>query len=97
MEFLVRIAVVWPPDGDQTQLAELREREAAVARELAAEGLLTRLWRVPGRWANVGIWTAADADELHAALLRLPFFPWLDIRVEPLAGHPNDPGSRGDS
>lgn len=93
MDFLVRISVTWPPDGDPALLDELRKREAEVAIELAAEGRLVRLWRIPGRWANVGIWSGADADELHAALTRLPFLPWLDIHVEPLATHPNDPGT----
>ena len=32
------------------------------------------------------------ASELHAALSSLPFYPWLEIQVTPLAVHPSDPG-----
>jgi muconolactone D-isomerase len=45
------------------------------------------MWRVPGRVANVGIWQATDATELHEALASLPLFPYIDARVTPLAQH----------
>lgn len=91
-EYLVYIEVHWPPDGDEELKASLIAAEGARARELIAEGILCRLWRVPGRWANWGVWKAASAGELHRALSSLPFFPWLDVRVHPLAAHPSDPG-----
>jgi muconolactone D-isomerase len=50
-----------------------------------------RLWRIPGRTANWGLWRANDATELHDALISLPCGP-MDIEVMPLARHPNDPG-----
>lgn len=96
MEFLVRIDVRWPAGGDPAQRAELVEKEKARSRELAAAGLLRRLWRIPGRWSNYGLWQAKDATELHAALASLPFYPWLDIDVHPLAQHPSDPETRSD-
>jgi muconolactone delta-isomerase len=70
---------------------EILQAEAVRAHELAAAGILRRLWRVPGRRANWGIWVAATTDELHAALESLPLFPYLSITVHPLATHPNDP------
>ena len=91
MEFLVRIEVRWPPDGDAALKADLVEKERARSRELAASGVLKRLWRIPGRWANYGLWQAKDATELHAAIASLPFFPWLDVEVTALAAHPSDP------
>jgi muconolactone D-isomerase len=93
MEFLVRIEVRWPADGDPARKAELAEKEAARSRELAAAGILKRLWRIPGRWANYGLWDAPDATALHAAITSLPFFPWLDVEVTPLAQHPSDPSN----
>lgn len=92
MEFLVNITVQWPPDGDEGRKAELVSAEADRARTLQAEGTLRRLWRIPGQWANVGVWEAADATALHEVLASLPFFPWLEIKVIPLARHPSDPG-----
>jgi muconolactone D-isomerase len=97
MEFLVRIQVRWPPDGDESVKEGLIAREAARARELASSGLIVRLWRSPGRWANLGIWKAKDATELHEAISSLPFFPWLEVHVEPLAHHPSDPAGLGGS
>ncbi len=91
-EYLVHIQVNWPPDGDEALKSRLIAAERARAVELIADGVLRRLWRVPGRWANWGVWRAADADELHQAIASLPFFPWLDVRVHPLAAHPSDPG-----
>jgi muconolactone delta-isomerase len=87
MDFLVHMEVtIRIESGD-----ELLEKEAARARQLAAAGILRRLWRVPGRRANWGIWVAATTDELHAALASLPLFPYMSITVHPLATHPNDP------
>jgi len=83
--------VISIPDGG------LLEREAQRARELAAAGILCRLWRIPGRRANWGIWNTATIDELHTALASLPLYPYLSITVHPLAKHPNDPGAPGGS
>jgi muconolactone D-isomerase len=92
VEFLVHIEVLWPPDADPDEKARLIAAEGARARELIAEGRIRRLWRIPGRWANYGLWEAPDATVLHAALSSLPLSPWCDIEVEPLATHPSDPG-----
>lgn len=91
MEFLVRIEVHWPPDGDPARRAELIGLEAQRAAELSREGSIVRLWRIPGSWANVGIWQAPDATVLHDKIRSLPFSPWLSVVVEPLAHHPSDP------
>jgi muconolactone D-isomerase len=92
VEFLVEIEVTFPPDGDPQQRADLIAAEDKRGRELAAEGIIKRLWRQPGRWANFGIWEAPDATALHTAISSLPFFPWLKVKVNPLAAHPTDPG-----
>jgi muconolactone D-isomerase len=92
MEFLVHMEVSGIQIGSEAEKA-LREQEAARARELATAGILIRLWRVPGRRQNWGIWNALDEDRLHEALASLPLFPYLAITVHPLAAHPNDPVS----
>ena len=91
MEFLVHIEVLWPAGGDAAELARLSAAERARAGELATEGRLKRLWRIPGRRANWGLWEAEDATVLHAAIGSLPLFPWLSVDVHPLAAHPSDP------
>ena len=78
------------------ELARLVDAERARAGELAAAGTIQRLWRVPGRRANYGLWSAPDATALHEAISSLPFFPWLDIEVIALAEHPSDPARSSD-
>ncbi len=91
MDFLVHITFSWPAGITAEEQQRLGAAEHARARELAAAGTLKRLWRIPGQRANWGIWHAADATELHAAIASLPMFPHLTATVHPLGAHPNDP------
>ena len=95
MEFMVHITVNYPLDGDRETLAELKAAESKRAAELAAEGVIKKIWRKTGQKANVGIWHAADATHLHTAIARLPLFPWLEVEVWLLSDHPNDPKKYG--
>jgi muconolactone D-isomerase len=88
MEFLVRIQVGLPVDMPAAERERLLEAEAARARELMANKNLLRIWRVPGRQANVSLYEATDATELHGIISSLPLWPWIEVRVEPLATHP---------
>lgn len=94
MEFLLRIKVTFPPDGDPEEKARRIAAEGVRARELAAQGIIKRVWRIPGQWANYGIWEAPDATTIHDAVISLPMWPYLEVEVTPLAAHPNDPGAR---
>ena len=87
MEFLVQIQVTLPLELSSTRRQELMEHEQARGRELKNEGVIRRIWRIPGRTANVGIWDAADPTALHEALSSLPMFPYIDAKVTPLATH----------
>ena len=88
MEFLVSIEVRTPVDMDPDRLAEIQAAEAVRARALVEQGLLKRIWRIPGRRANVSLYEASDATALHAAISSLPLFPYLDVQVQALATHP---------
>jgi len=90
MEFLVRTENRMPPDAPDELRNSLRAAERVRADELRAAGMLKRLWRVPGRWATVGLYEAPDATTLHDALASLPMWPWMDVTVEPLATHPQE-------
>jgi muconolactone D-isomerase len=96
MEFMVHIKNTFPADGSKELLAQLVKQEGERAAELAANGIIKKLWRRAGQKSNVGIWVADDATQLHSALSSLPFFPWLEVEVWPLAEHPNDPKKYGD-
>ena len=91
MEFLVHITIALPPGMPSDERQALYDAESARAASLATAGRLVRLWRIPGRTANWGLWHANDATELHDVLTSLPMWPYMDIEVTPLAEHPNDP------
>ena len=88
MEFLVQIQVSLPADMPPDDRERLVEQERSRGLALKRSGVIVRIWRIPGRTANVGIWRAEDATALHEAIASLPLFPWLDANVTPLARHP---------
>ncbi|WP_199435504.1 muconolactone Delta-isomerase [Qaidamihabitans albus] len=95
MEFLVHIEIRWPADAPEEDRERIFAEECEQGQQLARDGLLRRVWRVPGRWANWSLYEATDATELHRALTTLPLYPWMDIEVHALAEHPNDPQALG--
>ncbi|MEW2400846.1 muconolactone Delta-isomerase family protein [Streptomyces sp. NPDC046862] len=90
MEFLVRTENKLPVDTPDDLREKLRGAERERALELREAGILKRLWRVPGRNATIGLYEAADAAQLHDALVSLPMWKWMDITVEALATHPQE-------
>jgi muconolactone delta-isomerase len=95
MEYLVTM-ITHVPDGTSEQAVDdVRAREAAHTRELAAQGYVLRLWRPPlrpGEWRTLGLFAAHDADRLEEVLASMPLRVWRTDGVTPLAPHPNDPG-----
>lgn len=89
-QFLVEVAIDIG-DLDAATVAALRAAEGRRAAELRAEGTLQAIWRVRGRWANVGIWRAANEAALRTALDTLPLRPYMRITVTSLDPHPSDP------
>ncbi|MCZ3115115.1 hypothetical protein NYZ21_21995 [Acinetobacter baumannii] len=45
------------------------------------------MWRVVGQYANVSIFDVKDNDELHTLLTSLPLYPFMEMKVTPLAQH----------
>jgi len=91
MEFLVHIKISWPTDMDPDMKSRIIKEEQDYAGDLAEKGILVRMWRIPGRQENYGIWNASDATHLHEIISSLPVFPYMTVTVEPLAIHPVDP------
>ncbi|WP_328623734.1 muconolactone Delta-isomerase family protein [Streptomyces sp. NBC_00353] len=88
MEFLVRLETQLPATMSPAERNALLERESAQGRELRRDGVIKAIWRLPGRLANVGIWTVDGAEALHSALASLPAWPWMTVTVTTLAAHP---------
>ncbi len=94
MEYLVEMTTHVPARTPQDAIDDLRAREAARSRELAAQGHLLRLWRPPlqpGEWRTLGLFAAADEGELEDVLASMPLRVWRTDQVTPLSPHPNDP------
>ncbi|AZM48430.1 MULTISPECIES: muconolactone Delta-isomerase family protein [Streptomyces] len=91
MEFLINIRITWPEGMDPEYKDSVSQAERRRAAELAEAGHLVRMWRVPGRTDNWGLWRAADPTEMHAIISSLPVWPWMDVTVHALAVHPVDP------
>jgi muconolactone delta-isomerase len=91
-EFLTTLTVSVRAGAD---VEDVFAREAQRARELAEQGALRRLWRLPGGGRNLGLWQARDEDELADVLRSLPMTAagWLGIDTVPLTPHPSDPAA----
>jgi muconolactone delta-isomerase len=95
MEYLVDMTTHVPEGTPETDVDDIRGREAARSRELAAAGNLLRLWRPPlgpGEWRTLGLFAADDGGQLEKVLASMPLRVWRTDEVTPLAPHPNDPG-----
>jgi muconolactone delta-isomerase len=95
MEYLVTMTTHVPEGTPDQAVADIRGREAARSRELAAQGHLLRLWRPPlrpGEWRSLGLFAAADDGQLEEVLASMPLRVWRTDEVTALSPHPNDPG-----
>jgi muconolactone delta-isomerase len=96
VEYLVTMTTHVPDGTPEEAVLDMRTREAAHSRELAAEGHLLRLWRPPlqpGEWRSLGLFSADDEAELEEVLASMPLRVWRSDEVTALAAHPNDPKS----
>lgn len=89
MLFHVRMDVRIPQDMDPDARADIVAREKEYAQELQRAGTWPHLWRVVGEYANISIFDVDSNDDLHEILSGLPLFPYMDVRVTPLAQHPS--------
>jgi muconolactone delta-isomerase len=95
MEYLVTMTTSVPDGTSEQELSDVRGREAARSRELAAQGHLLRLWHPPlqpGEWRTLGLFAAADKGQLEKVLSSMPLRVWRTDQVTPLSPHVNDPG-----
>lgn len=85
--YLVAITVELPPEMPEAERAALLQRERERGLQLRSEGTIEDIWRLPGRLANVGVWSARNASEIDEAIGSLPVWPWTRVEVTPLADH----------
>ncbi len=94
MDFLVSMTTRVPEGTPEAAVDDVRAREAARSRQLAAQGHLLRLWRPPlqpGEWRTLGLFAAEDSAQLETVLASMPLRVWRTDEVTPLDPHPDDP------
>ena len=99
MEYLLTMTTQVPEGTSEAAVQDIRTREAARSRELAAQGHLLRLWRPPlqpGEWRTLGLFAADDGTQLEEVLASMPLRVWRTDEVTPLSPHPNDPARQTD-
>ena len=89
MLFHVRMDVRLPPDMPADRADLLKKEEKALAQRLQEQGQWRHLWRIAGQYANVSLFDVAGNEELHALLMSLPLYPYMQIEVMPLCRHPS--------
>ena len=90
-EFLTTFSTAIPEGTPAGTVADTEAREAVRAKELAGQGHLLRLWRLPADGQALGLWRAGDDAELQAILKSLPLDAWMTVQTTPLTTHPSDP------
>jgi muconolactone D-isomerase len=78
-----------PANMPAAEADAIKAREKAYAQSLQQRGVWPHLWRVVGKYANYSVFDVGSNEELHELLVGLPLFPYLKIRVTPLAHHPS--------
>ena len=89
MLFMVEMDVNVPHDVDQAHFDGLKAVEKARSEELQRAGKWRHLWRVAGRYSNVSIFDVTEAGELHALMMSLPLYPFMQVKVTALCQHPS--------
>ena len=95
MEYLVTMTTHVPDGTSEAAVQDIRTREAAHSRDLAAQRHPLRLWRPPlqpGEWRSLGLFAADDGAQLEEVLASMPLRVWRTDEVTPLGPHKNDPG-----
>ncbi|ADX47726.1 muconolactone delta-isomerase [Paracidovorax avenae] len=89
MLFMAEMTVRIPSTLAPEVADEIKRKEKEYSQQLQRDGKWRHLWRVVGEYANVSIFDVSGNDELHAILSGLPLFPYMEIKVTPLANHPS--------
>lgn len=87
MLFHVHMIVDIPDTLPAEEAERIKAEEKQYSQELQRSGKWRHLWRIVGEYANVSIFDVESNDELHEILSKLPLFPYMTIKVVPLAKH----------
>ncbi len=87
MLFMVHMVVDIPATLPVEEANAIKAREKAYSQDLQRSGKWPHLWRIVGEYANYSVFDVESNDALHEVLSQLPLFPYMKIKVTPLAKH----------
>lgn len=89
MLFMTRMDVTFPPHLSAEEVTEFQAREKQYSGDLQRAGTILGLWRIVGEYANHCLFDVPDNENLHEVISGFPMFPYMQVKVTPLATHPN--------
>lgn len=89
MLFMVEMDVNIPLGFDVQEAERIKAEEKAYFQKLQAAGIWRHIWRKVGLYSNVSIFDVESNAALHDTLIALPLFPFMTMKVTPLARHPS--------
>ena len=89
MLFMVEMDVNIPLDFDPAQAARIKAEEKAYFQTLQVAGTWRHIWRKVGLYSNVSIFDVDSNAALHDMLMGLPLYPFMTMKITPLARHPS--------
>ncbi len=89
MLFLVHMVVNIPASLPADEAARIKAAEKQYSQDLQRSGKWPHLWRIVGEYANYSVFDVESNDELQDLLSQLPLFPYMTVKVTPLARHPS--------
>lgn len=92
-EFLTTFTLAIPAGTSARVVDDTKAREARRVHQLAEQGHLLRLWKLPGDGRSLGLWRVRSTTEVEQILASLPLAGWINVETLALSRHPSDPGS----
>lgn len=89
MLFMVEMDVNIPLDFDPAEAARIKAEEKAYFQTLQAAGTWRHIWRKVGLYSNVSIFDTDSNAALHDTLMGLPLYPFMTMKITPMARHPS--------
>lgn len=93
-EFLTEFTISIPANTPAETVDDTEKAEAERAYQLAEQGNLLRLWKLPAETDGtrvLGLWRGQNAAGMEAILRTLPLDVWMTVDITPLTPHPSDP------
>jgi muconolactone D-isomerase len=84
MRFMMNIRVQFPGTWTPEQRAEERQKETMHALEHMHNGIIKRVFRIPGQYGNFSIWEVDSHEHLHELISGMPANPWMNANMTPI-------------